>query len=125
MVFARFNLAFPYMQAVKFKKQQKSSTRFCCHLYTIACIYGGYKLHFYTLQYIKMRKTTVINGDYFTFKKFTPVFNGNNDIYDIYSKPSCYKIQAFNEWNEKLVEIYGMSGNSCTFSIHGYIKDEN
>lgn len=72
-----------------------------------------------------MRKTTVINGDYFTFKKFTPVFNGNNDIYDIYNKPSCYKIQAFNEWNEKLVEIYGMSGNSCTFSIHGYIKDEN
>ena len=73
----------------------------------------------------KMKKTVTINGDVFTFWRFTPVFNYKNDIYDLYDRPSCYKVAAFNEWNEKLVEIYGMTWNSCTFSIYGYVKDED
>ena len=85
----------------------------------------GIKARFYTLYYSKMKKTVQINGDYFTFGKFTPVYNGKNSIYDLYNRPSCYKVAAFNEWNEKLVEIYGMTWNSCTFSIYGYVKDED
>lgn len=72
----------------------------------------------------KMKNIT-INGDTYTYGRFTPVYNGKNDIFDLYDRPSTYKVVAFNEWNEKLVEIYGMTWNSCCFSIYGYVKDEN
>ena len=54
-------------------------------------------------------KNITINGDTYTYGRFTPVYNGKNDIFDLYDRPSTYKVVAFNEWNEKLVEIYGMT----------------
>ena len=77
---------------------------------------------YFTLS--KMKKTVTINGDVFTFWRFTPVFNYKNDIYDLYDRPSYEKKQAFDEWNKKLVEIYGMTGSKFAFSIYGYVKDE-
>ena len=71
-----------------------------------------------------MKKTTTINGDVYTYGRFEPVYNYKTDIYDLYDRPSYEKIQAFEEWNKKLVEIYGMTGNTCQFSIYGYVKDE-
>lgn len=71
-----------------------------------------------------MKKTISINGDSYTFKKYEPFYNFKRDIYDLYDRPSAYKIDAFNEWDKKLVEIYGMTGNTCTFSIYGMVKDE-
>ena len=65
-----------------------------------------------------MKKTITINGDNYTFKKFSPMYNGKNNIYQLYNNPSFYKVNAFNYWDKKLVEIYGLCGNSCTFSIH-------
>ena len=84
----------------------------------------GILARFYTLYLAKMKKTISINGDVFTFWRFTPVFNYKNDIYDLYDRPSYEKIQAFDEWNKKLVEIYGMTGSKFAFSIYGYVKDE-
>lgn len=72
----------------------------------------------------KMKKTVTINGDVYTYGRFEPCYNFKRDIYDLYDRPSGYKIDAFNEWSKKLVEIYGLTGSKFAFSIHGYVKDE-
>lgn len=72
----------------------------------------------------KMKKTITINGDVYTYGRFDPVFNYKTDIYDLYDRPSYEKIQAFNEWDKKIT-IHGMVWSKFSFSIHGYVTDEN
>jgi membrane-bound lytic murein transglycosylase len=71
-----------------------------------------------------MKKTITINGDVYTYGRFEPVYNYKRDIYNLYDRPSYEKIQAFEEWNKKLVEIYGLVGSKFAFSIYGYVRDE-
>ena len=52
------------------------------------------------------------------------------DIYDIYARPSIYKIRAFEERETFLyklgrVESLILSGNTCTFSIRSIVKANN
>lgn len=70
------------------------------------------------------RKTITINGDVYTYGRFEPVYNYKRDIYDLYDRPSQYKIEAFDEWYHKLDEITGMTWWKFAFSIYGYVRDE-
>lgn len=51
----------------------------------------------------KMKKTITINGDVYTFGRFTPVWNFKTDIYDLYDRPSYEKVEAFREWDKKII----------------------
>ena len=84
----------------------------------------GIKARFYTLYYSKMKKTITINGDVYTYWRFTPVRNYKTDIYDLYDRPSYEKIQAFEEWNKKII-IRGMVWSKFVFSIYGMVIDED
>jgi hypothetical protein len=53
------------------------------------------------------KKTITINGDVYTYGRFEPISNRKTDIYDLYDRPSYEKIQAFEEWDKKIV-IQGM-----------------
>ena len=55
-----------------------------------------------------MKKTTTINGDVYTYGRFDGCYNGITSIYSLYDRPSYEKIQAFEEWNKKIV-ITGMT----------------
>ena len=70
-------------------------------------------------------KTVKINGTTYTVKKAEPYFNGKTSIFDLYDRPSTTKVVIFREWQEKLNSIYGLVGNSCTFSIYWDVIDEN
>ena len=71
-----------------------------------------------------MKKTITINGDVYTYGRFEPISNRKTDIYDLYDRPSYEKIQAFNEWDKKIV-IQGMVWSKFVFSIYGEVKDED
>ena len=55
-----------------------------------------------------MKKTITINGDVYTYGRFEPIANYCTSIYDLYERPSYEKIQAFEEWDKKIV-IQGMT----------------
>jgi len=69
------------------------------------------------------KKTITINGDVYTYGRFEPISNRKTDIYDLYDRPSYEKIQAFEEWDKKIV-IQGMVWSKFVFSIYGEVKDE-
>ena len=71
-----------------------------------------------------MKKTTTINGDVYTYGRFDGCYNGITSIYSLYDRPSYEKIQAFEEWNKKIV-ITGMTWSKFVFSIYGYVTDED
>ena len=75
----------------------------------VTCKNQAFDLRFLYFIPSKMKKTTTINGDVYTFGRFEPVYNYKRDIYDLYDRPSQYKIEAFDEWYHKLDEITGMT----------------
>lgn len=74
-------------------------------------------LHFI---HIEMTKNVFLKGDWYTPKKFIPVYNYKS-IYDLYKNPSFYKVNVYNEWKNKLDKIIGLTWNSMQFSIYGKI----
>lgn len=69
--------------------------------------------------------TKTINWITFTVNsRLTPLRNWKTSIFDLYSRPSYTKIKIFNDW-DKLINIYWLTWNSCTFTIYGDILDEN
>jgi hypothetical protein len=72
-----------------------------------------------------MKHTTTINGTTYTFKKFEPVFNWKDSIFDLYEKPSKEKRDAFKKWEAKLDRIYWLVGGKQNYSIFWEITDES
>lgn len=122
MDFARFNLASPYIQAVEISRIKKTLQILTPFKYKNRLYIWRFKLRFYTLQYAKMKNLTVNNVN-FEVKNFT-IPNGLCYFYHLYDKPSTTKIEIYEEWRQKLNEIYGCTGSKFAFTIYGNIKDE-
>lgn len=69
-------------------------------------------------------KTTTINGINFEVKKFDPFAYSCNDLFQLYDRPSSTKVEIYNEWQEKLNRIYGVSWSKHQFTIYWNIKDQ-
>ena len=77
----------------------------------------------FILYYIKMTKTTTINGTDYEVKKFT-IPCGLCSFWSLYDRPSQTKIEIYEEWEKVLNNIYGCVGSKFAFTIYWNVKDE-
>lgn len=68
-------------------------------------------------------KNITVNNVNFEVKNFT-IPCGLCYFYHLYDRPSETKIEIYEEWRQKLNEIYGCTGSKFAFTIYGNIKDE-